>query len=144
MRGTYASRLLKTNIPLGRLDSQNVVAPFPAESSDLLRRWIRSRFLLRSFAINDLSMTAGLHELILDFNAVIFMARSQAADTNAPPTVEMYSTALSLVEAHVASQRRLYRVLFPGWTLANLESLDTAWTGLRLFCPKMPVEANRT
>jgi len=142
MRGTYASRLLEMNIPLGRLDCREIVGPIPDESSDLLRRWIRSRLLLRSFAINDLTMTAGLHELILDFNAVIFMVRSQAIGTNTPPTEKMYSTALSLVEAHVASQRRLYRVLFPGWTLANLESLETAWMGLRLFCPKLPAAVN--
>ncbi len=135
-RGSYASRLLERNVPLRALDRADLVAPIPGSASELLRRWIRSCLVGRSFVVNDLSMLAGLHELILDFSAVVFMARAQAVGTGRPPTEEMYATALTRVTSHVTAQRRLYRLVFPSWMLANLESPDAAWSSLRLLHPE--------
>lgn len=137
MRGTYPSRLLRINIPLSRLGDEAIVAPIPTKSEDMLRRSIRSRLTARSFAIDDLSMIAGLHAIILDFNAVQFMARALAVQTKQPPTDDMYFEALNCVSAHLTAQRRRFSLVFAGWTLGNLNSPDAAWSSLRLFHPKM-------
>lgn len=139
-RGAYASCLLERNVSLRELDRMEIIAPVPHAAADLIRRWIRSCLVARSFSINELTMLAGLHELILDFNAVVFMARALAADTHCPPTDDMYTTALNAIVSHVSAQQRWYRVLFRFWTLANLDSPDSTWNSLRLFHPLVPTQ----
>ena len=142
MRGTYASTILKMNISLGKLSAQSIVAPLPAESSDMLRKWIRSRLLARSFAIDELTILAGLHVLILDFDTMVMMARAQAIQTGVPPTHAMYKEALSRVVALVVAQTRSFKLIFPSWTLSNLDSPTAAWSSLRLFHPMTPTESS--
>jgi len=144
MRGAYASRLLERNIPLGRIGAAELAGPVPAAAEDVLRRWFRSRFHSRSFAGQDLSICGGLHSLILDFNAVLFFARALAVDTSAPPTDEMFTRALSVTEAQIASQRRLFHAIFPAWTVTSLESPSAAWSSLRLFHPAPPPDTAST
>ena len=54
------------------------------DSTQLLLRYFSSRFWQRTALSKNLSLVAGTHQHILDFNAVLFFARADASPAGLP------------------------------------------------------------
>ena len=134
MTGRYDSKLLGYEIDF------DVVLNHPLESgidplaSFLLARYFRTRLWQRFFVGTRLSIAAGLHQHILDFNALLFLARAMACHEGADRLSQsLISRALSHVELNIANQPRLFSQKELGWFTGQMDSLDLARQSLRLM-----------
>jgi len=139
LSGAYASRLLGRNVQIGEVMRHSVEPELPLDATQLLLRYFRSRFWARTLAGTRLSMVGGIHQHILDYNAILFFARAEAQHTGARRlTEEMIRRGLTLVEMHLANQPRLYDQVLKGWLRAQLNDLGLAAQSLRLMAPPGP------
>ena len=137
MNGAYASRYLPGNIVLHRLGAASFRAALPPdESTRLLCRWIRAGFRQRSFRRDRISMMAGLHQQIVDANAVHFYGRALADQAGRErPLAADYSRALNIVGFGISTQKRAYQTVFRKRAMSLLESVEMAWCSLGMFYP---------
>ena len=144
MNGAYASRYLPGNIALHRLSAPSLQAAAPpAETTSLLCRWVRAGFRQRSFRRDRLSMVAGLHQQIVDANAVYFYGRALADRAGRDrPLAEDYRRALNMVGFGISSQKRAYQKVFRKRAMSMLESFAIAWNSLCMFHPAVPAAAH--
>ena len=104
------------------------------ESTELLLRYFRSRFWQRTALSKELSIVAGVHQHILDFNAVLFFARFFAHRDGADRlTAKRVRDALQIVEFHLANQHRLYHMTLKKWLIGQLNSPQAALASLRMM-----------
>jgi Fe-S-cluster containining protein len=139
MKGAYASRHLPGNIAVHHLNTPRLRSARLAEKSvQLLCRWIRAKFRQRSFRRDRISMMAGLHQQIIDTNAVHFYARASAIEggRDAPSHAD-YSRALKIVDFGISFQARAYSKFFKKQAMAMLESPVFAWESLCMFHPQI-------
>ena len=109
LTGSYDSKLLETRLDIDQVISHAVRGMEEAANS-LLLRYVRTRVWQRFLAGTRLSVVAGLHQHILDLNAVMFLARARAQhDTQSVITLANVAECLSLVEMNIANQPRLIR-----------------------------------
>lgn len=136
LSGGYASRLLGWNVSIDAVRRHGGVAPLDAAATRLLLRYFRARLWQRLIIGTRLSVVAGVHQHIHDFNAIIFFARALAQHEGASqPTHTHVGQALALVEFHMANQPRLYHQTLTGWLTAMLNSPSLAFASLRLMSP---------
>ncbi len=137
LSGTYASRLLGCNVCVREVMRHKLHDQLGDDSTELLRRYFRSRFWQRTAIAKQLSIATGVHQHILDFNAIIFFARVAAhhdgADRLSPAMVR---NALTMVEFHLANQYRLYHKTLKGWLRAQLGNPQVALASLRMMALK--------
>ncbi len=135
--GAYASRLLACNISVRDVMRHDVGERLEDESTALLLRYFRSRFWQRTALSKNLSLVAGMHQHILDFNAVLFFARAQAHRESANSlTSRMIRHALQVVEFHLANQYRLYHTTLKKWLVGQLNNPQAALASLRMMALK--------
>ena len=132
--GTYASRLLECNVNVREVMRYEVGDRLEEESTDLLVRYFRSRFWQRAALSKELSLVAGVHQHILDLNAVLFFARVAAHREGASRlTAKMIRDALQVVEFHLANQYRLYHMTLKKWLVGQLNNPQAALASLRMM-----------
>ena len=135
--GAYASRLLECNISVRDVMRHDVGERLEDDSSALLLRYFRSRFWQRTALSKNLSLVAGMHQHILDFNAVLFFARASAHREGTDHlTSPMIRKALQVVEFHLANQYRLYHMTLKKWLVGQLNSPQAALASLRMMALK--------
>lgn len=140
--GAYASRLLECNISVRDVMRHDVGDRLEDDSTALLLRYFRSRFWQRTALSKNLSLVAGMHQHILDFNAVLFFARAAAHRENANRlTSPMIRDALQVVEFHLANQYRLYHMTLKKWLVGQLNNPQAALASLRMMALKKDVVA---
>ena len=153
LSGAYASRLLGRTISIDAVLRHPLESGLDNASTQLIARYMRSRLWARTLAGTRLSILAGLHQHIHDFNAMIFFARAEAAGQSATRLTESHvKRGLQAVEFHLANQPRVYDQILRGWFRKQLNNLDTAIESLRLMklhdiaCnstpPVVPLEKN--
>jgi hypothetical protein len=144
LTGVYASRVLGRNISIRDVMEHEVGPELDAGASRLLMRYFRSRLWQRYQAGTRLGVIAGVHQHIHDFNAIVFLARAEAAHAGVSNLTEpLIRRALTAVEFHLANQVRLYDHTLRGWFLAQLQSMQVALASLRLMAlQRSPVHAN--
>jgi hypothetical protein len=103
--------------------------------TDLLLRYYRSRFWQRYLCGTRMSISAGLHQHILDLDAILFVARAEAQRRNQPALdASLVRYGLDRVEFLLANQPRLFdedNVI--AWIRAQMESPAVAMQSLRLM-----------
>ena len=135
--GAYASRLLECNISVRDVMRHDVGERLEDDSTALLLRYFRSRFWQRTALSKNLSLVAGMHQHILDFNAVLFFARAIAHREGANRLASsMIREALQVVEFHLANQYRLYHMTLKKWLVGQLNSPQAALASLRMMALK--------
>lgn len=139
LTGAYSSRLLDRNVALDAVLTRELTPALAPAATTLLARYYQSRLWQRFIAGTRLSVTAGLHQHILDLNAILFFARAEAARTGAFTLDEpLIRAALTRVEFHLANQSRLHDHVLKNWLRAQLDSLDLAFQSLRLMALTPP------
>ena len=134
LSGGYASRLLGRNVSITQVLSHEVEAELDSDATALLLRYYRSRFWQRMMVGTKLPIVGGVHQHICDLNAILFMARAEAAAQDARRiSVDLIRQALTRVEFHLANQVRLYDHTLRGWFTSQLCDLDMATQSLRLM-----------
>ena len=135
--GAYASRLLECNISVRDVMRHDVGDRLEDDSTALLLRYFRSRFWQRTALSKNLSLVAGMHQHILDFNAVLFFARATAhrEGTNRLTSATIRK-ALQVVEFHLANQYRLYHMTLKKWLVGQLNNPQAALASLRMMALK--------
>lgn len=145
LTGTYASRLLHRNIPIADVMAHEVDEEFDEGTTQLLRRYYRSRLWQRFPAGTRLNVMAGVHQHIQDLNAIMFLARAEAHHTSVSRLTEaIVGNALKGVEFHLANQARLYDHTLKGWFRTQLRDLGLAFASLRLMALKPSPESAET
>ncbi len=135
--GAYASRLLECNISVREVMRHDVGERLEDDSTQLLLRYFSSRFWQRTALSKNLSLVAGIHQHILDFNAVLFFARADAHRQGANQlSAPMIRDALQVVEFHLANQYRLYHMTLKKWLVGQLNSPQAALASLRMMALK--------
>ncbi len=134
LKGTYASRLLGRNVSVEKVLAHEVNDELDEASTRLLSRYVRSRLWQRFPAGTRLSILAGVHQHILDFSAVVFLARAEAFDRGTSCLDgSVVSRALRAVEFHLSNQGRLFDQTMRGWSRRQLQRPELAWASLRLM-----------
>jgi hypothetical protein len=134
LSGTYASRLLGRNVAIARVLDAPVGGGLEPEATALLKRYYRSRIWQRFPAGTRMPILAGIHQHILDLNAILFFARALAMDRPAGRlAVDHVARALTLVEFHLSNQTRLHEHTLKGWLRAQLQDPSAAFASLRLM-----------
>lgn len=134
LAGGYSSRLLSRNVSISKVLAHPVEPEIPRPGQVLLARYYRSRLWQRFPAGTRLSMIGGVHQHILDLNAIVFFARAIASHENSSKLGEdLLRKALRHVEFHIANQTRLYDHVLKGWLGCQLDSLGMAFASLRLM-----------
>lgn len=134
MRGAYASRLLGRNVVIEDVVRAAAGAAITPAASSLLCQYIASRLWQRFPGGTQLPVLSGLHQHILDINAVIFYAAAQALEREKDSLDrEAVEYGLMQVEFHLANQPRLYTQVLKGWLKGWLAEPGLAWASLRLL-----------
>jgi len=137
LTGTYASRLLGRNVPIADVLAHEVAEELDEAGTQLLLRYYRSRLWQRLPAGTRLNVMAGVHQHILDLNAIVFLARAEAHHTSASRLTEaIIRQALRGAEFHLANQTRLYNHTLKGWFRTQLRRPELAFASLRLMSLK--------
>jgi Fe-S-cluster containining protein len=135
LNGAYASRLLGRNVNIQDALNHPVAAELDPVGTDLLLRYYRSRFWQRYLCGTRMSISAGLHQHILDLDAILFVARAEAQHRNQPALdASLVRYGLDRVEFLLANQPRLFdedNVI--AWIRAQMESPAVAMQSLRLM-----------
>lgn len=139
LSGTYASRLLGRNVSISKVLRHEVAREMDAKVTGLLMRYFHARCWQRMIAGTRLPIIGGFHQHIHDLNAILFLARAEAAAKNESRlSYDLIRAALTRVEFHLANQPRLYDQVLKGWLRANLCDLGLASKSLRLMAPSGP------
>lgn len=139
LSGGYASRLLGRNVSIGAVLAHPVEETMDPGATALLLRYYRSRLWQRMIAGTRLPIVGGIHQHIHDLNAILFLARAEAAAEGVSRLGEdLISTALRRVEFHLANQVRLHERILRGWLRTQLCDLGLAGQSLRLMSLKRP------
>ena len=145
MTGGYASRLLGRNVCIDAVLRHEVGTDLGPDATRLLLRYFRARFWQRLLIGTRLSVLAGLHQHILDFNAIVFLARAEALATGASRLTEpLIAESLARVEFHIANQPRLYHQALRHWLLGALNEPAVAVASLRLMKLARPAAPAQT
>ena len=144
LSGGYASRLLGRNISITQVLEHEVDEELDSDATTLLLRYYRARFWQRLVIGTRLPIIGGVHQHILDLNAILFLARAEAAAHGARQlNHELIRQALTHVEFHLANQPRLSDHTLKGWLRSRLCDAELATQSLRLMAlrhPKAPAE----
>ena len=139
LSGGYASRLLGRNVSINDVMAHDVSDELESAGRDLLVRYFHSRLWQRFLAGTRLTVVAGIHQHICDFNAIVFLARAEAlALGTSHLTEDLVRGALTQVEFHLANQDRLWDQTLKGWLRAQLRDPMLAAASLRLMALKRP------
>jgi Fe-S-cluster containining protein len=142
LTGVYASRICGRNIDVDAVLRHEVRPDLAAGATALLLRYFRSRFWQRMIVGTRLPVVAGVHQHILDFGAIVFLSRAQAAHRNEAVIDESsVRRALTGVEFHLANQARVHEQTLKGWFISNLCNLELARSSLRLMALRTAGEA---
>lgn len=134
LSGGYASRLLGRNVSITQVLAHEVDAELDSDATALLLRYYRSRFWQRMMIGTKLPIIGGVHQHICDLNAILFMARADAAAKDKRLlSADLIRQALTRVEFHLANQVRLYDHTLKGWFTSQLCDLELAAQSLRLM-----------
>ncbi len=134
MRGAYASRLLGRNVAIEQVVKAAAGAAITPAASSLLCQYLASRIWQRFPGGTQLPVLSGLHQHILDINAVIFYAAARALERDKDALDrEAVEYGLMQVEFHLANQPRLYAQVLKGWLRGWLAEPGLAWASLRLI-----------
>lgn len=132
LRGGYASRLVGRNVRVDAVLERAADVRLTPEASRLLARYLQSRLWQQFPSGTRLPVFAGLHQHIVDLNAVQFYALACAAPGATRLDVDVVEHALMLVEFHLANQPRLYQQVLQRWLRHALASPEVAWLSLRM------------
>lgn len=145
LSGGYASRLLARNVSMAEVFGHEVEPQISPGGTALLLRYCRSRLWQRLLAGTRLPIIGGVHQHILDLNAVIFLARAEAAHLNEKQlSEELIRHALTRVEFHLSNQTRLFDQTLKGWLKSQLCDSQLAMQSLRLMAlSPCPIPAHR-
>lgn len=136
LSGGYASRVLGHNVSIDSIVSGRQDGQLDESSTRLLLRYFRSRFWQRMIVGTRLPIVAGVHQHLLDFNAILFFARAEADSRGDTSLNETHiRKALTCVEFHLANQSRLYEQTLRGWLKAQLGSAELMLQSLRILAP---------
>lgn len=136
LSGGYASRVLGRNVSIDSAMGSHVGGELDESSTRLLLRYFRSRFWQRMIVGTRLPIVAGVHQHILDLNAVIFFARSEAQHQQDTKLTDAHiRKGLTAVEFHLANQTRMYEQTLKGWLRTQLGDANLALQSLRLMAP---------
>jgi hypothetical protein len=134
LSGAYASRIAGRNISVSDVFNGASDSVLDPQSGKLLTRYFRSRLWQRMLIGTRLPIIAGLHQQILDLNAILFFARAEALHRNehvlSDSTIRF---ALKGVEFHLANQTRVYEQVLKGWLRRQLSNPMIAEASLKLF-----------
>lgn len=134
LSGGYASRLLGRNVSITQVLAHEVDTELDSDATALLLRYYRSRFWQRMMVGTKLPIVGGVHQHICDLNAILFMARAEAAAQNTRRlSADLIRQALTRVEFHLANQVRLYDHTLKGWFTSQLCDPGVATQSLRLM-----------
>lgn len=137
LKGTYASRLLGRNVSVEEVLAHEVGDELDDSATRLLLRYFRSRLWQRFPAGTRLSILAGVHQHILDFAAIVFLARAEALHLGKSCLDgSVVTRALTAVEFHLANQKRLFDQTMKRWARRQLQRPELAWASLRLMALK--------
>jgi Fe-S-cluster containining protein len=136
LSGGYASRIMGRNISIDAVVARSVDGSMDDAATTLLLRYFRSRFWQRIIVGTRLPIIAGIHQHILDLNAIVFIARAEAQARGDHRLSEAHvRKALTGVEFHLANQTRMYEQTLKGWLRTQLCDASLALQSLRLMAP---------
>jgi Fe-S-cluster containining protein len=142
LNGAYPSRILARNISVDGTIAHAIRPELDKAGAVLLQRYLRSRFWMRLQVGNRVPVLGGVHQHILDFNAIIFLARNEALHRDEDRLTESTIAAgLTGVELHVANQLRLYDQAMRKWFIPMLDEPNVALSSLRLMALRRPAVA---
>jgi Fe-S-cluster containining protein len=132
LHGGYASRLLGRNVRVDAVLERAADVRLTLDATNLLVRYLQSRLWQQFPGGTRLPVFAGLHQHIIDLNAVLFYALAGAAPGARELDRDRVEHALMLVEFHLANQPRLYQQVLQRWLRSALASPEVAWFSLRM------------
>jgi Fe-S-cluster containining protein len=139
LSGRYESKLLGREVDLDAVSRHRLQPGMDPTAAFLLNRYFRTRLWERFLVGTRLSVAAGLHQHILDFNAILFLARAMACHEGADRlTQPIISQALSHVELNIANQPRPFGQKALAWFTGQLDDLELARDSLRLMALPNP------
>jgi Fe-S-cluster containining protein len=139
LTGAYSSRLLGRNLVIDQVMAYETAREPDPRATRLLLRYYRSRLWQRYLCGTRLNIMAGVHQHIQDLNAIVFLARADAAQQGVPQLTEpIIRKAMTLVEFHLSNQERLFNQAVKGWFRSQLQSPALAVASLRLMALKRP------
>lgn len=134
LTGSYNSKLLGHEIDFDAVLNHPLQPDLDPLASFLLQRYYRTRLWQRFLVGTRLSVSAGLHQHILDLNAILFLSRAMAHHEGARQlTQPLISRALSCVELNIANQPRMFGQKSLEWFTGQLDSIDLARESLCLM-----------
>ena len=135
LSGAYPSRLLGRNVAITEVMAHKVDTALAPEATELLLRYYRSRIWQRRLMGTRMSIIAGVHQHIQDFNAILFFARAEAQRRGEKLlSEELIRLGMNRVEFHLANQSRLFdQNNKVAWIDAQLQSPTVALQSLRLM-----------
>ena len=134
LSGSYDSKLLGHEICIEDVFRHELNADLEPEAAALLTRYFRTRLWQRFLVGTKLSIVAGIHQHIQDFNAIIFLARAEAQHRGESSlSLELISKTLSCVEMAIANQPRIFDQQALAWFSGQLDSPTIALQSLRLM-----------
>jgi Fe-S-cluster containining protein len=134
LSGRYDSKFLGYNVDVDQVLAHPVEPQLDAGATELLQRYYRSRIWQRFLVGTRLSVTAGIHQHILDLNAILFLARAEAQHRGQNQLTEaLIGKGLSHVELNIANQPRLFSQKSLSWFTGQLDSVPLAMQSLRLM-----------
>jgi Fe-S-cluster containining protein len=132
--GSYESKLLGHEICIEDVFAHALEADLDPAATALLQRYFRTRFWQRFLVGTRLSVSAGIHQHIHDFSAIVFLARAEAQYRGESRLSEhLISQALSHVELAIANQPRTFDQQALAWFTGQLDSPTVALQSLRLM-----------
>lgn len=144
LTGRYESKLLGREVDLDEVSGYRLQTELDPSGAFLLNRYFRTRLWERFLVGTRLSVAAGLHQHILDFNAIMFLARAMACHEGADRlTQPIISRALSHVELNIANQPRPFGQKALAWFTGQLDDLELARDSLRLMALRKGISASR-
>lgn len=142
LNGVYPSLVLGRNVSIRECLAHDVGEAIAPAGEKLLLRYFRTRFWQRLLAGTRLTVIAGVHQHIQDFNAIMFLARAEAHHTGAKQLSEaLIRKGLTCVEFHFANQARAFDQKLVGWFQAQLQNPVVALQSLRLMAITKPADS---
>jgi Fe-S-cluster containining protein len=134
LSGRYDSKFLGYTVDVDQALAHPVEPDLDQGATELLQRYYRSRIWQRFLVGTRLSVTAGIHQHILDLNAILFLARAEAHRRGVYRLTEpLIAQGLSHVELNIANQPRLFNQKSLSWFTGQLDSAALAAQSLRLM-----------
>ena len=134
LRGSYESKLLGHEVRVEEVLAHALDTGLESTATVLLQRYFRTRIWQRFLVGTRLSVIAGIHQHIQDFNAIVFLARAEAANRGESRlSWQIISQTLSHVELAIANQPRIFDQQSLAWFTGQLDSTTMALRSLRLM-----------